>query len=74
VHSTFNVQAFANVSGGVYRFELWAGSTKVLTVRDSGTMNANVTLAPGSYTLQFVARNAAGTDRQVKSVHVTVTQ
>ena len=38
-------QAFANVAGGVYRFELWAGSTKLLTVRDSGTMNANVTMA-----------------------------
>ena len=30
-----------------HRFELWAGSTKVLTVRDSGTMSSNVTLAPG---------------------------
>jgi hypothetical protein len=37
VNTTFTVQAYANVSGGVYRFELWANGTKLATVRDSGS-------------------------------------
>lgn len=72
VPTTFGVEAYANVTGGVYRFELWASGTKLVTVRDSGGMKASVTLAPGSYTLEFVAQNTDGSDREVKSVHVTV--
>lgn len=71
VDTTFAVDAAANVSGGVYRFELWANGTKVLTVRDSGVMKANVTLNPGAYKLDFVAQNAAGTHVSA-TVHVTV--
>ena len=61
VSSPVQVTATANVSGGVYRFELWNGSTKLLTVRDSGTMDQTVSLAPGNYTLTFVAYNTTGT-------------
>ncbi|MFP5235780.1 MAG: Ig-like domain-containing protein [Acidobacteriota bacterium] len=61
-HSPVTINATAVVSGGVYRFELWNGSTKLLS-EDSGTMNGTVTLAPGSYTLTFDAYNST------KSVH-----
>jgi hypothetical protein len=61
VSSPVQVTATASVSGGVYRFELWSGSTKLLTVRDSGTMDQTVSLAPGNYTLTFVAYNTTGT-------------
>ena len=55
------VDAAATVSGGVYRFELWNGSTKLLTVRDSGIMNQSVSLASGTYKLTFSAYNSSGT-------------
>ena len=71
VGTTFPVEAYANVSGGVYRFELWANGNKVLTVRDSGAMKASVTLAPGSYRLDFVAQNASGTHVSATE-HITV--
>ena len=60
VSSPVKVNAMATVSGGVYRFELWSGSTKLVSVANSGTMNQSVALAPGSYHLIFVARNSAG--------------
>jgi hypothetical protein len=60
VGSSVQIDAAANVSGGVYRFELWNGSTKLLTVRDSGVMDQTISLAPGSYRLTFVAYNSAG--------------
>ncbi|MBS1806060.1 MAG: VCBS repeat-containing protein [Acidobacteria bacterium] len=59
--SPVEVNAKATVSGGVYRFELWSGSTKLVSVANSGTMNQSVSLAAGTYHLIFVARNAAGT-------------
>jgi hypothetical protein len=58
--SPVQVDAAANVTGGVYRFELWNGSTKLASV-DGDTMDQPVTLAPGSYHLTFVARNTSGT-------------
>ena len=61
VSSPVQVNASATVSGGVYRFELWSGSTKLVSVANSGTMNQTVSLAPGTYHLSFVARNSAGT-------------
>jgi len=61
VSSPVKVTAMATVSGGVYRFELWSGSTKLVSVDNSGTMNQSVALAAGTYHLIFVARNTAGT-------------
>jgi hypothetical protein len=61
VSSPVQINARATVSGGVYRFELWSGSTKLVSVANSGTMNHTVSLAPGIYRLTFVARNTAGT-------------
>ena len=61
VSSPVQVNAAATVSGGVYRFELWSGSTKLVSVDNSGTMNQSVSLAAGTYHLTFVARNTAGT-------------
>ncbi len=60
VSSPLQINAAANVSGGVYRFELWSGSTKLLTVRDSGVMDQAVSLAQGSYRLTFDAYNSSG--------------
>jgi len=60
VSSPVKVNAMATVSGGVYRFELWSGSTKLVSIANSGTMNQAVALAAGTYHLVFVARNTAG--------------
>ncbi|MFP5235779.1 MAG: hypothetical protein ACLGSD_07740 [Acidobacteriota bacterium] len=60
VTSPVQIDAAANVTGGVYRFELWNGSTKLASV-DGDTMDQPVTLAPGTYHLTFVARNTSGT-------------
>jgi hypothetical protein len=60
VTSPVQVNAAATVSGGVYRFELWNGSTKLLSV-DNGIMDQSLSLAPGSYHLTFDARNSSGT-------------
>lgn len=59
VTSPVPINAAATVSGGVYRFELWSGGTKLLS-EDSGVMVQSVTLAPGNYHLVFSARNTAG--------------
>ena len=61
VSSPVQVNAAATVSGGVYRFELWSGSTKLVSVDNSGVMNQSVPLGAGTYHLTFVARNMAGT-------------
>jgi hypothetical protein len=60
VASPVQINAAATVSGGVYRFELWNGSTKLLS-EDNGTMDQSLSLAPGSYHLTFDARNSSGT-------------
>ncbi|HEV2133347.1 MAG TPA: hypothetical protein VGR47_03715 [Terracidiphilus sp.] len=67
---TFSVEASAVVTGGVYRFELWANGTKVYTVRDSGVMDTSIHLVQGSYTLTFVAYNTAG-EHVYKTVNIT---
>jgi hypothetical protein len=54
------INAAANMNGGVYRFELWSGSTKLISVSYSGVMNQSLPLAPGTYHLIFVARNTLG--------------
>jgi hypothetical protein len=59
--SPVSISATATVSGGVYRFELWSGSTKLLNVRNSGAMDQSLSLASGSYQLTFTAYNTAGT-------------
>jgi 6-phosphogluconolactonase (cycloisomerase 2 family) len=60
VTSPVQMNAAATVSGGVYRFELWWGSTKLLSVSNSGIMDQSLSLAPGSYHLIFDARNSSG--------------
>lgn len=72
VTSPVTIDAVATVSGGVYRFELWNGSTKLINVRNSGVMDQSLTLAPGSYTLTLVAYNTTGT-RVTASRDITVT-
>ena len=59
--SPVQLNAAATVSGGVYRFELWNGSTKLLSVDNSGIMDQALSLAPGSYKLTFDAYNTSGT-------------
>ena len=60
VSSPVKISAAANMVGGVYRFELWSGSTKLISVSYSPTMNQQLALSPGTYHLTFVARNSAG--------------
>lgn len=60
VTSPVLINAAATVSGGVYRFELWSGSTKLLS-ETSGTMDQTISLAAGSYQLTFDARSSSGT-------------
>jgi len=60
VSSPVKINAAANMNGGVYRFELWSGSTKLISVSYSGVMNQKLALASGTYHLTFVARNSAG--------------
>jgi hypothetical protein len=60
VTSPLQINAAATVGGGVYRFELWNGSTKLLS-EDNGIMDQSLSLAPGSYHLTFDARNSSGT-------------
>ncbi|HEV2133349.1 MAG TPA: Ig-like domain-containing protein [Terracidiphilus sp.] len=59
VSSPVAINAAAYISGGIYRFELWNGNTKLLT-EDNGTMDSSVSLAAGTYKLTFDVRNAAG--------------
>jgi hypothetical protein len=66
------MNASATVSGGVYRFELWSGSTKLLSVSNSGVMDQSISLAPGSYKLTFTAYNAAGTTHVYATRDITV--
>jgi len=61
VTSPIQISAAATVSGGVFRFELWDGSTKLISVDDSGIMDQTLSLAPGSYKLTFDAHNTSGT-------------
>jgi len=62
VTSPFTVSAGAYISGGIYRFELWNGSTNSVKLlsEDNGIMTGTVSLAPGDYDLIFDARNTAG--------------
>lgn len=65
------MNAAATVSGGVYRFELWNGGTKLLSV-DSGAMDQTVSLAPGTYHLTFDAYNSAKTVHEYATRDITV--
>jgi 6-phosphogluconolactonase (cycloisomerase 2 family) len=61
VTSPVFINAAATLSGGVYRFELWSGNTKLLSEQDgSGMMNGSVPLSPGSHKLTFDAYNVSG--------------
>jgi len=59
VSSPVSISAAATVTGGVYRFELWDGNTKLLS-ENTGGMSDSLSLAPGSYHLIFSARNSSG--------------
>lgn len=71
VASPVSVSAAATLTGGLYRFELWANGTKLLTERNSGTMDQSVSMNPGSYHLVFDARDAAG-NHQYAARDITV--
>jgi hypothetical protein len=72
VTSPVSISAAATVSGGVYRFELWSGNTKLLSVSNSGVMDQSLSLAPGSYKLIVTAYNAAGTTHVYATRDITV--
>jgi hypothetical protein len=71
VSSPVQIDAAATVSGGVYRFELWSGSTKLASV-SNGTMDQTVSLAPGSYELTFDAYNSSKTTHEYATRDITV--
>jgi hypothetical protein len=65
------VDAAANISGTIYRFELWVDSVKKVSVAGSANMATSVSLAAGAHRFDFVARNTTG-ERIVKTVQATV--
>jgi hypothetical protein len=71
VTSPVQIDAAATVSGGVYRFELWNGGTKLASV-DGGTMDQAITLAPGTYTLTFDAYNSTKSTHEYATRNITV--
>src|SRR6185312_9891340 len=72
VSSPVAVQAFAKVTGSIYRFELWSDNVKVASVSNSGTMNVSVPMSAGTHAWTFVARNADSSSRITKSISITV--
>ena len=76
VSSPVAINATANVSGTIYRFELWNGSTKLASVANSTVMQTSVNVPSGTRTLTFVAKNTSGTGcgttKCTQSVAVTV--
>lgn len=72
VTSPVAVQAYAKVSGSMYRFELWENSTKLASVANSGTMSVSIARPAGSYQWVFVARNIDNSSRYTKTVTFTV--
>lgn len=72
VSSPVQVNAAANMDGGVYRFELWSGSTKLVSVPWNSVMNQKLTLAPGTYKLTFVAYNYGGAQHAYATRTITV--
>ena len=64
VTSPVSISAAATISGGVYRFSLWNGNTRLLN-EDSGVMDQSISLAPGSYDLVFDVENASGVHESV---------
>lgn len=71
VGSPVQISAAATVSGGVYRFEVWNGTTKLLS-SDNGTIDQSLSLAPGSYKLTFDAYNSSKSTHEYAYRDVTV--
>jgi hypothetical protein len=71
VSSPVSINAAATVSGGVYRFEVWNGSTKLLS-SDSGTIDQSLSLAPGSYKLTFDAYDSSKSNHEYAYRDITV--
>ncbi len=63
--SPVHVQASTTLGNPTYRFELWNGSTKLLSVANSNNMTGNVSLSSGTHKLAFVARLADGTRKEL---------
>lgn len=63
--SPVHVQASTTLGNPTYRFELWNGSTKLLSVANSNNMSGNVSLSSGTHKLAFVAKLADGTRREL---------
>lgn len=71
VASPVEMSAAATVSGGVYRFEVWSGSTKLVS-SDTNTINQSVSLAPGTYKLTFDAYNSTKSAHEYATRDITV--
>jgi len=71
VSSPVQISAAATVSGGVYRFEVWNGSTKLIS-SDSNTIDQTLSLAAGSYKLTFDAYNSSKSTHEYAYRDITV--
>jgi hypothetical protein len=66
------VQAAASVLDRAFRLEIWEGSSKLFTARDTNQLDTKLSLTDGIHTLTFVARNENNTSRATNSVGFTV--
>jgi hypothetical protein len=66
------VKAAANLTEGIYRFEVWIDGVKQTFVRNGNLINYLITLDAGLHRFEFVAYNLSGTSRVTKTVRATV--
>jgi hypothetical protein len=71
VTSPVHLRASARLSTPVYRFEVWTNGVKIYSARDSSSIDAQVPLQVGTYSLTFVARSSSG-ERVEQTISVTV--
>ena len=72
ISNQVRVQAAASVLDRAFRLEVWEGSSKLFTARDTNQLDTRLSLTDGIHTLTFIARNENNTSRASKSVSFTV--
>ena len=55
-----------------FRLEVWEGSSKLFTARDTNQLDTMLLLADGIHALTFIARNENNASRASKSISFTV--
>ena len=72
ISNQVRVQAAASVLDRAFRLEVWEGSSKLFTARDTNQLDTMLSLADGIHTLTFIARNENNASRASKSISFTV--